>query len=217
VTVYVDHAQVPARVGRHDARWSHLTADTEDELHAFAARLGLRRSYFQPGKALGGRPSVAWHYDVTEPKRLQALRMGTQEIELDQWHEILSRRRATWAEAASAEPGASPPAAGAALANFASERGRSAWQVGNLVQAAMLNRQCMELDPGRGETWRARAERIRAAADRAELSVTRAVRLALAGIDPDNPGLVRTREHNQALGIPQSTAEPGGREPEAGE
>jgi hypothetical protein len=108
VTVYVDRAQIPARAGRHHARWSHLTADTEDELHAFAAGLGLRWSYFQPGKPLGGRPPVAWHYDVTEGKRLQALRLGAQEIGPEQWREILGRRRA---EAARAEPGSSPDAA----------------------------------------------------------------------------------------------------------
>src|SRR6266704_1465684 len=104
MAVYVDRAQIPARVGRHDARWSHLTADAVDELHEFAASLGLRRSYFQPGKPLAGRSSVAWYYDVTEGKRRQALRMGAQEIELGQWHEILGRRRAAQAESVRAAP-----------------------------------------------------------------------------------------------------------------
>lgn len=44
MTVYVDDMRVPARVGRINARWSHLMADTDEELHEFAARLGLRRS-----------------------------------------------------------------------------------------------------------------------------------------------------------------------------
>jgi hypothetical protein len=136
MTVYVDRAQIPARVARHDARWSHLTADTEDELHEFAARLGLRRGNFQPGKALGGQPSVAWHYDMTERKRRRALSRGAQEIELDQWHEIFGRRRTAQAEAAGAESRASEPDAGATLADFASERARSAWTAGILVQAA---------------------------------------------------------------------------------
>jgi hypothetical protein len=159
MTVYVDRVRIPARVGRHDARWSHLTADTEDELHEFAARLGLRRGYFQPGKALGGHPSVAWHYDVTEGKRRQALSMGAQEIELDQWHEIFGHCRTAQAEAASTESRASEPDAAATLADFASERARSAWTAGILVQAARLNRQCIDLDPGRGERWRARPPR----------------------------------------------------------
>jgi hypothetical protein len=49
MTVYVDNSNIAATVGRHASRWSHLTADDKEELHAFAARLGLRRSYFQTG------------------------------------------------------------------------------------------------------------------------------------------------------------------------
>jgi hypothetical protein len=47
MTVYVDDARIPARRGRLSSTWSHLFADTEDELHEFEARLGLRRSWFQ--------------------------------------------------------------------------------------------------------------------------------------------------------------------------
>lgn len=43
MTVYVDDIRMPARIGRIDARWSDLMADTDEELHAFAAKLGLRR------------------------------------------------------------------------------------------------------------------------------------------------------------------------------
>lgn len=70
MTVYVDDMRLPARVGRIEARWSHLMADTDDELHAFAASIGLRRSWAQyPG---------TWksHYDVTDSKRAQAIRAG---------------------------------------------------------------------------------------------------------------------------------------------
>lgn len=74
MTVYVDDATIPATVPNgpvsHTSTWSHLTADTQDELHAFAARLGLRRSYFQD------KPRGLWHYDVTKGKREQALRLG---------------------------------------------------------------------------------------------------------------------------------------------
>ena len=50
MTVYVDSLRIPATVGRITARWSHLVADSDDELHAFAARLGLRRAWAQyPG------------------------------------------------------------------------------------------------------------------------------------------------------------------------
>ncbi len=70
MTVYVDDMQREARVGRLNARWSHLTADTDDELHEFAAKLGLKRAWHQkPGTPIS-------HYDVTEPKRQMAIRLG---------------------------------------------------------------------------------------------------------------------------------------------
>ena len=84
MTVYADDSAIPATVpngrARHTSNWSHLFADSQNELHAFAARLGLRRSYFQPGRPLGGEPSPFWHYDVTAGKRMQAIRLGAQPV-----------------------------------------------------------------------------------------------------------------------------------------
>jgi hypothetical protein len=77
VTVYVDDMLLEARVGRITSRWSHLTADTKDELHAFAAKLGLQRRWFQD------KPRGHWHYDVTEGKRLQAIRLGAEMISIE--------------------------------------------------------------------------------------------------------------------------------------
>ncbi len=74
VGVYVDDARIPATVGRVVGRWSHLTADTRTELHAFAARIGLRREWFQD------KPNGLWHYDVTETKRAAAVRAGAGEV-----------------------------------------------------------------------------------------------------------------------------------------
>ncbi len=57
-------------------RWSqasHLVADTVSELHAFAARLGLKRAWFQSGDGIP-------HYDLTVYKRRAALRLGASEI-----------------------------------------------------------------------------------------------------------------------------------------
>lgn len=71
MAVYVDDYRVDATVGSTKARWSHLQADTEEELHAFALQLGLLRSWFQPGT----RPEAA-HYDVTDRLRAVAIRMG---------------------------------------------------------------------------------------------------------------------------------------------
>ena len=65
MTVYVDDAVTLWR----GQRWGHLMADTLDELHVFAARLGLPRRSFQD------RTSGA-HYDVTAPMREQAIVFG---------------------------------------------------------------------------------------------------------------------------------------------
>jgi hypothetical protein len=71
MSVYVDHAFAYGEWGR----WSgggHLQADTPEELHAFAARLGLRREWFQ---SKPGRPEND-HYDLTHAGRARALELG---------------------------------------------------------------------------------------------------------------------------------------------
>jgi hypothetical protein len=74
VPVYVDEP-IFERWGR---RWCHLTADTVDELHAFAAVLGIDRSRFQ---AKPGRP-WADHYDIPEERRAEVVALGAVEITL---------------------------------------------------------------------------------------------------------------------------------------
>ena len=113
MTVYVDNARIPARVGRHNTTWSHLFADTQEELHAFATRLGLQRSWFQDptrvGKPIKARPGSRaaenWHYDVTESKRRQAVSMGAVQVS---WREAVAiidaRHQAGLAAAAEADP-----------------------------------------------------------------------------------------------------------------
>jgi hypothetical protein len=68
VAVYVDEALWEFR-GR---MWCHLTADSVDELHAFAADLGIPRRAFQ------SRPGRPWvdHYDLPESHRDQAVACG---------------------------------------------------------------------------------------------------------------------------------------------
>jgi len=96
MTVYVDNARIPARVGRVSGRWSHLTADTQDELHGFAAGIGLRRGWFQTCKRSchSSLPCVHWHYDVTEPRRAAAVAAGAVEIDIREMAAITSARRA---------------------------------------------------------------------------------------------------------------------------
>ena len=69
MAVYVDNAVFRWR-GR---RWAHLLADDLDELHAFAARLGLARAHFQD------RRSGA-HYDVDSALRERALALGAHPV-----------------------------------------------------------------------------------------------------------------------------------------
>ena len=76
VTVYLDDWRQPAQLGPVDDRWSHLVADTDDELHAFAARMGMRREWFQDKP---GRPHHA-HYDLPERARAEALAHGAVEV-----------------------------------------------------------------------------------------------------------------------------------------
>jgi hypothetical protein len=55
-----------------------LTADAEDELHAFAGRLGLRQDL---STAAGSQPEhVTRHYTLTESERDRAVELGAQVI-----------------------------------------------------------------------------------------------------------------------------------------
>lgn len=92
MTVYVDSAIFLWR-GRH---WAHLMADDLEELHAFAARLGLPRRAFQD------RRSGA-HYDVDSDTRAQALRLGA--VALSRLHDrarmraVIANARRQWSGA----------------------------------------------------------------------------------------------------------------------
>lgn len=78
MTVYVDPIQkypkdfVHPRAQQHGESWAHLFADSVDELHAFAEKLGLKRMYFH------NHPGLP-HYDITPALREKALKMGAQE------------------------------------------------------------------------------------------------------------------------------------------
>jgi hypothetical protein len=69
MSAYVDDAVTLWR----GERWAHLMADTLDELHLFAAAIGLPRRAFQD-KTSGA------HYDVTAEMRLQAIALGAMPI-----------------------------------------------------------------------------------------------------------------------------------------
>src|SRR5258707_881210 len=77
MAVYVDDMNLQAgvpegrRAGR--ARGNHLFADTEEELRAFAAKIGVKAEWIQDP---GGRHA---HFDVTTGKRQQAIANGATE------------------------------------------------------------------------------------------------------------------------------------------
>ncbi len=93
--IYVDelrdypHCRLPYK------RWCHLATDGAlEELHAFAARLGLKRRWFQ-GQAT--HP----HDDLVPSKRAQALRLGARAVTSKELIERCAPRLAArWREAA---------------------------------------------------------------------------------------------------------------------
>lgn len=69
MSVYVDAAR--HRTGpKGRKKYCHMTADSEEELHAFAAFIGVKRCWFERSRK--GVP----HYDLDERKRVLALEAG---------------------------------------------------------------------------------------------------------------------------------------------
>lgn len=82
MAVYVD----PLRNygGSATFRWKHschLFADTEEELHAFAKKIGMKRSWFQGEARLP-------HYDLNARRRQAAVQAGAVEVT---WREVWER------------------------------------------------------------------------------------------------------------------------------
>ncbi len=77
MSVYVDPLFAAvlqgAQARRHGTRWCHMFADSIDELHAMADRIGLKRAWFQDDARLP-------HYDLVPSKRALAVRCGAVEV-----------------------------------------------------------------------------------------------------------------------------------------
>ena len=67
--VYVDNAAIP----KHGYMWFHLLADSLEELHEFAASLGLNPRSFHRGAR---HP----HYDITAGQRQEAIERGASAV-----------------------------------------------------------------------------------------------------------------------------------------
>lgn len=68
MTVYVDDAK--NRYGR--MKMSHMIADSPDELHRMAAKIGIQRQHFQDKNIP--------HYDVCQSKKKLAMQLGAREV-----------------------------------------------------------------------------------------------------------------------------------------
>lgn len=86
MAVYVDNMQ--AKYGR--MIMSHMIADTDEELHAMADRIGVARRWWQSPAISSGS-----HYDICASSRIKALRYGAIEITTRQAAAMNLRRRLT--------------------------------------------------------------------------------------------------------------------------
>lgn len=86
MSVYVDRAIY----GYGRMVMCHMIADTPDELHAMADRIGVARRWFQ-------RPPKAsfWHYDVCKSKRALAVKAGAIECDRNAFVAAVQRIRAS--------------------------------------------------------------------------------------------------------------------------
>lgn len=79
--VYVDQSE--NKFGR--MVMCHMLADTLEELHAMAEKIGMRRSWYQPKSTP--------HYDVCKSRRALAIQYGAIEIDRDRTVEIIREWR----------------------------------------------------------------------------------------------------------------------------
>lgn len=90
MSVYID--ALMACLPNHTWRWSqgcHLVADTEDELHDFARRIGLRKAWHQASP-----PHSISHYDLNAGRRKAAVAAGAVELDRRAFVEKMRELRA---------------------------------------------------------------------------------------------------------------------------
>jgi hypothetical protein len=84
MTVYVD--DMAAQYGR--MVMFHMVADTDEELHEMAAKIGVARRWHQKA----GTPHS--HYDICKGKRTQAVALGAVEVDRAGLAAVIKRKRA---------------------------------------------------------------------------------------------------------------------------
>lgn len=88
MAVYVDEMAAP--YGR--MVMFHMVADTDDELHAMADKIGVARRWHQKAG------TVHSHYDICKAKRAEAVRLGAVEIDRAGMGVFLKAKRAQQGE-----------------------------------------------------------------------------------------------------------------------
>lgn len=86
MSVYVDDME--ASYGR--MKMCHMIADSDDELHAMAAKIGVARKWWQSPEKTSGS-----HYDIALSKKALAIAAGAVAITWRQCGAMNSRRRVT--------------------------------------------------------------------------------------------------------------------------
>ena len=88
MTCYVDGVHSYPGAGLRYTDFCHLLADTRDELHEMADRLGIPRRFFQDHP-------WRWHHDLPAHLRPQAIEYGAVEVSMhDVGALLIARKRA---------------------------------------------------------------------------------------------------------------------------
>ena len=84
MTVYVDDMYKYPMGQFRRMKMSHMIADTEEELHEMARKIGVARKWYQGD-----------HYDICLSKRAKAVAQGAQEVTQKQLGCMVGKRRRT--------------------------------------------------------------------------------------------------------------------------
>ncbi len=91
MTVYVDDMHLRLMGSFGSMKMCHMVADSDDELHAMADRIGVQRKWWQRP------PQHDSHYDIAMSKREAALALGAIAVTMRQCAAMVARRRVTGA------------------------------------------------------------------------------------------------------------------------